>query len=369
MKNVTAVAIGGSNTVMRPGYLTELPRCLKKYGINLKISSNLAVGNTTIFTGLINLKMNVESIKASDLLIIEYTLNDTSVFSSTIEGLSRWVRGMEGVIRYARQINPSIKIIPVIFATRTGMHRSTINPLHGGVHYLANYYGLTPVDVNASLVQRFGRDFFESPGAYGDYAHYQRPIFTTLAAEIIADRIKDYLISRLGPSELPAEIDPNNYANSKLIVADDIPDLPKERFKNYLYDETAFDLGAGFISIEVDGGNLLAAKFACTGDICRCFVKVNGSWFSANTMQPGMEEPKYKFLLSMISFESLPEPKPGSSIIISGKAPVDQDIKEMPQHGARRPTRAEVRLPVCGILYAGSIKNMRVELYDRTEAA
>lgn len=358
MKNVTAVAIGGSNTVMRPGYLTELPRCLSKYGINLKVVANLAVGNTTILNGLINLKMNSAAIKSSDALFIEYTLNDTSVFASSLDAFGRWVKAMEGAIRFAREVNPTIKIIPIIFATRTGVHRSTINPLHGGVHYLASYYGLTPVDVNAALVQRFGRDFYEAPGAYGDYAHYQRPVFTTLAAEIIAERVKDALLSRVGVGQLPPAVDPENYSAASTIDVTCVPGLPEERFKNYLYDETTFDLGAGAVSLEIEGGNLLAAKFACTSDVCRCYVQVNGIWFAANTMQPGMEEPKYKFLLSMIAFEGLPQPKPGSKIILTGRAPKDVQMKELPQHGAKAPIRDQLRLPICGILHTGALKGI-----------
>jgi hypothetical protein len=369
MKNIAAIAIGGSNTVMRPGYLTELPRCLKRFGINLRIAANLAVGNTTIFNGLINLKMNKAALEKADLLIIEYTLNDTSVFASSTAGLARWVKGMEGAIRYAREVNPTIKIVPVIFATRTGIHRSTINPLHGGVHYLANYYGLTAVDVNAALVRRFGRDFFESPGAYGDYAHYQRPVFTTLAAEIIADGIKDYLLSKMGPADMPAAVDPDNFSAATLIDASSVPDLPQERFKNYLYDETAFDLGAGSLEVEIDGGNLLAAKFACTGDICRCFVNVNGIWHVANTMQPGMEDPKYKFLLSMISFEGIPAPKAGTTIILTGKEPKDCAVKELAQHGAKAPVRDEVRLPICAILHTGMLKSVKASSLLKADAA
>lgn len=360
MKTVTAVAIGGSNTVMRPGYLTELPRGLSKYGINLKILANLAVGNTTILNGLINLKMNNAAIKSSDALFIEYTLNDTSVFASSLEAFGRWVKAMEGAIRFAREMNPNIKIIPVIFATRTGMHRSTINPLHGGVHYLASYYGLTAVDVNAALVQRFGRDFFEAPGAYGDYAHYQRPVFTTLAAEIIADRVKDVLLSRIGGGPLPPPVDPDNYAQTAVIESAQVSGLPEKKFKNYLYDETAFDIGAGSMSIEIEGGNILAAKFACTSDVCCCYVQINGKWFAANTMQPGMEEPKYKFLLSMISFEGLPKPKPGSKIIMTGRMPEASSVAELPQHGAKAPVRHQNSLPICGILYTGVLKEVTV---------
>ena len=85
MRKLSAVAIGGSNTVMRPGYLTELPRCLERHGIALDLKANLAVGNTTILNGLINLKSREDALKGSDVLLIEYTLNDTSAFAGRDE--------------------------------------------------------------------------------------------------------------------------------------------------------------------------------------------------------------------------------------------------------------------------------------------
>lgn len=367
MRKLSAVAIGGSNTVMRPGYLTELPRCLERHGISLDLKANLAVGNTTILNGLINLKSKEDVLKVSDVLLIEYTLNDTSAFAGSLESVSKWVKGMEGAIRFARTVNPSIKVIPIIFATRTGVHRSTINPLHGGVHYLANYYGLVAVDVNAAMMVRFGRDFFEAPGAYGDYAHYQRPVFTTLAAEIIADKVKDSLLSRTTPPALPPPVDPENYGDAGLIASSSVDGLKEDRFKNYLYDETTFDLGSGSLEIEIEGGTLLAAKFACTDDISQCYAKVNNCWYQARTLQPGMEEPKYKFLLSMISFDGLPQPKPGTRILLTGAKPNVEDIRELPQHGARKPVRDEVRLPICAILHTGKLKGLRTVVAQEDE--
>ena len=214
MRNLTAVAIGGSNTVMRTGYLSALPRCLERYGIRLSLKANLAVGNTTILNGIINLKQNEAALKGSDVLLIEYTLNDTNAFAGSFEAVAKWVKGMEGAIRFARTVNPAIKVVPIIFATKTGVHRTTINPLHGGVHYLANYYGLVAVDVNATMTVRFGRDFFDDPGAYADWAHYQRPFLTTVAAEIIAEKVKDHLLSRSIPGGLPPAVDPDHYGDA-----------------------------------------------------------------------------------------------------------------------------------------------------------
>ncbi len=188
-KKLSAVLVGGSNSLMRPGYLTELPSALLKHDIDLNLTANLSVGNTTSLLGLMHLKLRPELIRETDVLLIEYTLNDTATYAATPQAVQLWVRAVEGIIRFARAENPSIKIACFLLATKVGMHRETINPLYAGIHYLAHYYQMAVADVNAAFMRRFGRDFYDLPGAYGDYAHYQRPVFTLLAAEVIAEEI------------------------------------------------------------------------------------------------------------------------------------------------------------------------------------
>lgn len=109
MKKVAAVVIGGSNTVMRSGYLASFSECLRAAGVDLKITANLAIGTTTIQTGLMKLVESSELLASAEVLLIEYTLNDTTVYSKSLPGFQRWLRYMEGVIRLAKVINPELK--------------------------------------------------------------------------------------------------------------------------------------------------------------------------------------------------------------------------------------------------------------------
>ncbi|SMO66939.1 hypothetical protein [Paracoccus laeviglucosivorans] len=365
MKKVTVLALGGSNTVMRPGYLTELPRCLQKHGIDMTLSANLSVGNTSIFMGLMQLKMNVEAISRSDVMLIEYTLNDTGFFSASLQRVGEWAKGMEAVIRFARLTNPKIKIIPIIFATQTGIHRNGINPLHAGVHYLASYYGIRVVDVNAELVSRFGVDFHDIPGAYQDPAHYQRPLITTLAAEIVAEKSGDYLRSHVLPSNLPPQICAGRYTEANIVTHAQVVELDTANFKNYLYDETTYDLTSGSITLEIEGGTILATKYVCTDDAAQLFLNVNGKWFQTQTMQPGMVEPKYKFLLSMLSFDGLPASEGINNITLTAVRPEGVEISPLPQPGAKPPVRDEKRLPIAAILHTGKLVGFKVSRADQ----
>lgn len=360
MRQMTALAIGGSNTVMRPGWLTQLPECLSHYGISLKISANLAIGNTTIQMGLLSLLDNRDHLKNADILLVEYTLNDTSLFSRDMAGFETWCQAMEGVIRLARTVNPAILIVPIIFATKTGIHRNAVNVLHGGMYYLAQHYDLPVVDVNADLVRRFGRDIHDAAGVYSDFAHYQRPVFTTLAAELVAQKISDHLNRPSLRQHLPGPLDDRNWASAQMLNPTSLIGANLQTFHNHMYDETAADLGRAVLSFDIEDGALLAVRYVCTEDICLCYLKVDDDWYQTDSLQPGMAEPKYRFLLSMLSFTGLPKAEGTRRYELTGTAPEGAEVRQLRQIGTRKPVRPQKRLPICAILYTGRMSNVRL---------
>ncbi|QEU06953.1 SGNH/GDSL hydrolase family protein [Paracoccus yeei] len=359
MKKLNAVVIGGSNTVMRPGYLPELPRCFHPFGIELHIVANLPVGNTSIMMGLMQLKANVDALRAADVLFIEYTLNDTSFYTGP-DGLAKWSRGYEGAIRFARTVNQKIKIVPIIFATQTGVHRTGINPLHAGVHYLAAHYGLAVADVNSAFIQRFGADFFEQPGMYQDFAHYQRPVVTNLAAEVVAERTAPYLLSDLVPGPLPPKLCATDYAECSLIRHPDVPIPTILNFKNYLYDVNAFEVAGNCITLEIEGGSIVAAQYICLEDAAQLYIQMNGAWFQCQTLQPGLVKPTYKFLLSMLNFD-LPPAEGINRITLTTQRPEGVDLTKLVQVGTKPPVRPERSLPIAGLMHTGKLISVRVE--------
>ncbi|QDA36606.1 SGNH/GDSL hydrolase family protein (plasmid) [Paracoccus liaowanqingii] len=360
MRQMTALAIGGSNTVMRPGWLTQLPECLLHHGINLNMSANLAIGNTTIQMGLLNLLDNRNLLESADLLLVEYTLNDTSLFSRDMAGFETWCQAMEGAIRFARTVNPAIVVVPVIFATKTGVHRNAVNVLHGGMHYLAHYYDLPVVDVNANLMQRFGRDIHDVSGVYSDFAHYQRPVFTTLAAELVAQKIADHVKKPSVRQQLPGALDDRNWASAQMLNPSSLAGATLQTFHNHMYNETGADLGKAVLSFDIEDGALLAVRYVCTEDICNCYIKVDDDWYQTDSLQPGMAEPKYRFLLSMLSFTGLPKAEGKRRYDMTGTAPQGVEVRQLRQIGTRKPVRPQQRLPICAILYTGRMSNVRL---------
>jgi len=357
-KKLSAVLVGGSNSLMKPGYLTELPKALLLNNVDLTLTKNLAVGNTTSLLGLMHLKLQPEVLRDADVLLIEYTLNDTTTYTASTAAIQHWVRAVEAIIRFARAQNPAIKIACILFATKVGLHRNTINPLFAGMHYLAHYYDMAVADVNAAFVRRFGREFYDMPGAYGDFAHYQRPVFTRLAAEVIAQEIAPYLNRDHLMAPMPPPIDPNNHEAAELIRSSQILSAPTERFKNSIADEVCADLSAGALTLRLRDGALLAMKYVCTPDCAQLYVKRNDDWFSYRTMQTGVEEGKYKFLIFNLTFDFDLMIEGPSVVTLTGRRPEGVEIGLGAKSSRKPQANPEVRLPVSAMMYKGTLEEM-----------
>lgn len=359
MREIKAILIGGSNTVMKPGYAPELPRCFHPYGIDLRVVANLAVGNTSVITGLMQLKANVDALREAEVLFIEYTLNDSTFFGG-YEGLETWTQAYEGAIRYARTINPGIKIVAIIFANQRGLHRNGVHPLHAGVHYLASYYDFVVADVNADFVRRFGSGFFEQPGAYQDMAHYQRPMMTNLAAEVIAARAARHLSSEKAPAPLPDRLCETDYANCGIVRHADMTGPEVLNFKNYRFNFDAIELVGHKITLEIESGTLIAAQYISVKDAAKLYVGANGNWHSCLTLKPGVVEPAYKFLVSMIDLP-LTAIDGVNRIVLTTVRPQGVSISGIPQVGGKEPVRAERSLPIVSLMHTGNVISINIE--------
>ena len=101
--------IGGSNTVMQPGYLAQLTTMTAQRGVPLDIVADLAIGGTTSAYGLYALKMS-DALEKSDLLLIEYVINDAFIYGDERRQFRHWARLYEGIIRYAEYVpNPGLE--------------------------------------------------------------------------------------------------------------------------------------------------------------------------------------------------------------------------------------------------------------------
>jgi hypothetical protein len=271
LRRIRATVIGGSNTLMGAAYIADVPKCARALGIDLEIVANLAIGNTSSLTGLMRLKSGAQ-IQNSDLLIIEYALNDVSLYGDDRAAIECWVKSYEGMIRHALTANPGIRILSFVLYNQQGSHRSTLPLLPAAIGYLSDWYGLTKVDAHREFAQRFGASYPEVAGLYADPAHYSRPVFTRLLAELLAAGIRKAADRPPSALALPPPVDPANYQHARVIACSTAwQGLSTTTFRNSVYSVEAVELASGTSSYSSRAGGCwrrsLPARPMCRGSM------------------------------------------------------------------------------------------------------
>lgn len=363
------VIIGGSNTVMLPGYLPTLLSTMARRGVELDIVADLAVGGTTSAFGLYQLKI-FEQLEDCELLLIEYAINDAFVYGDERRPFRHWARFYEGIIRYALERNPNLRIATLVFGARNGSFLNSVPSIDAGVNYISQWYGTICADVSRMLMQQYGRDAVTNPSFYLDQGHYARPIATTIVANLIADVLEPALSAPHRPKALPFAIDPDHFANARALSGEQLCKrlgrTPVE-YSNRRFSISALNLGNDRMRFEVDNGQLLALGYVCDPRIPPLDVRIGDEVQRAAMMKGGVRDGTYKFLVSMLSLEflygvNLLDARGNVALTLSG-ADSDVDHKlHVPKDSVRHDELpAEPVLPITGILFSGNLKVMSLE--------
>ncbi|KAB2769241.1 SGNH/GDSL hydrolase family protein [Brucella anthropi] len=363
------VIIGGSNTVMLPGYLPTLLSTMAKRGVELDIVADLAVGGTTSALGLYQLKQ-FEQLEECELLLIEYAINDAFVYGDERRPFRHWARFYEGIIRYALERNPNLRIATLVFGARNGSFLNSVPSIDAGINYISQWYGTTTVDVSRMLMQQYGRDVVSNPAFYLDQGHYARPVSTTIVANLIADVLEPALSVPHRPKALPFAIDPDHFANARALSGEQLCKrlgrVPVQ-YSNRRFSISALDLGLDKMRFEVDNGQLLALGYVCDPRIPPLDVAMGGEVHRAAMMKGGVRDGTYKFLVSMLSFEflygtKLLEARGNVALTLSGAEEGVEHKLHVPKDSAHHEELpAEPVLPITGMLFSGNLKVMSLE--------
>lgn len=363
------VIIGGSNTVMLPGYLPTLLSTMARRGVELDIVADLAVGGTTSALGLYQLKQ-FEQLEDCELLLIEYAINDAFVYGDERRPFRHWARFYEGIIRYALERNPKLRIATLVFGARNGSFLNSVPSIDAGINYISQWYGTISADVSRMLMQQYGRDVVSNPAFYLDQGHYARPVSTTIVANLIADVLEPALSVPHRPKALPFAIDPDHFANARALSGEQLCKrlgrVPIQ-YSNRRFSISALDLGSDRMRFEVDNGQLLALGYVCDPRIPPLDVAIGEDVHRAAMMKGGVRDGTYKFLVSMLSFEflygvKLLEARGNVSLVMSGAEDGAEHRLHVPKDSIHHETlHAEPVLPITGILFSGNLKTMRLE--------
>jgi hypothetical protein len=369
--------IGGSNTVMQPGYLGQLTAMMAQRGAPLEIVADLAVGGTTSAYGLYRLK-TTEALATSDLLLIEYVINDAFIYGDERRQFRHWARIYEGILRYALACNPTLKICTLILGARNGSWCNSVPSIDAGIHYISSYYGTDCIDMSRLLLRRFGRDVVSNPAFYADQGHYNRPIVTGMVADLAAEAMAALAAGSWQQRDrtvLPPAIDPDHFADAEVIDAQALfklaPDANLVAYNNRRFSLDAIDLSQHELSLSLDGGKLLGVFHVSTPDTAPLVLHRNETGYSCSLLKGGVRDGKFKFLASMLPCEFLygadllqpvgPETIrlghiSGSSSFRSHTAK-DNVEQEQKSSGSQR-------LPLLGLMHSGKRRDIRAMRRD-----
>lgn len=367
--------IGGSNTVMEPGYLGQMLAATERQGVRLDVIENMAVGGTTSAYGLFRLKTS-DALERSDLLIIEYALNDAFIYGDERRQFRHWARIYEGILRHALARNPKIKICTLVFGARNGSWLGSVPSIDAGIHYLSDWYGTTQIDVSRLLMRRYGREVVTDAAFYSDQGHYTRPIATAMVADLAAEAIVTAAQSaawRAGTAtSLPPAVDPDHFADAGVI---DVPtifraakDAPLVEYHNRRFDLTAIDIARYKLTLKLDGGKLLGVFHVSTPGTAPLALTRGDSGYHCSLLKGGVRDGKFKFLAAMMpceflyGAELLQDAKPETFTL--GRASADPALKrhvakDNVAQDATSPDTAQ--LPLLGLLYSGNRLGFAVE--------
>ena len=219
-KKGTVAFMGGSITEMN-GYRPMVCDILKKRfpATDLKFV-DAGIASTCSTTGAFRLTTDVFAQGPVDLFFVEFAVNDDQDAAHT---RAECIRGMEGIIRHARQINPNIDIV-ITFFVNEGMLKTLQagqTPLTIEAHEaVAKLYAISTINLAKEAAEEItaGKLTWQQYGGV-----HPAPFGNAIGARMIDD-----LFNRAWAAPLPADaatkahllpepLDPLSYANGRFI--------------------------------------------------------------------------------------------------------------------------------------------------------
>ncbi len=219
-KKGTVAFIGGSITEMN-GYRPMVSESLQKRfsGTEFKFI-DAGISSTCSTTGAFRLATDVFAEGPVDLFFVEFAVNDDQDAAHTRE---ECIRGLEGIIRRARQLNPNIDIVVTYFVNEGMLAtiQSGKTPLTMEAHEaVAKHYGVPTIHLGREVAGQITAGTLTWK-QYGGV--HPAPFGNAIAARMIDELFHRAWLAPL-PEEAaaaahptPAPLDPLNYSRGRFI--------------------------------------------------------------------------------------------------------------------------------------------------------
>ncbi len=228
------VAFLGGSITHNPGWRPMVMDYLQKRFEEIEIDFiNAGVPSTGSTPGAFRLERDVFGQGQVDLLFVEAAVNDSTNGRTTVEQ----IRGMEGVLRHARQLNPDIDIVVMYFVDPAKMaqyDQGVVPDVIWSHERAAIHYNVTSIDLALEVTERIKageftwKDDFKNlhPAPFGQRLYFNtiKRMFETAWKEPAGRSVKAHPLPK-------APIDPQSYYRGRLV---DIKNA--ELIKGWKYD-------------------------------------------------------------------------------------------------------------------------------------
>ena len=276
--------VGGSNSVMRRGYVKYLSSELSKLTSKTTSVNYYSLGGVPNIFGTIQEDRH-DIANQSDLIFFEYCVNDRHAIETGNYSLELVEKSLEGFIRKCQKSNPYCLIVLLLFGVNKAEYYQNECSLSQVYHSIGERYCLPIVDLTQILSESKGIDFIKSLYDGKDVAHYSRPEGVKVVSQTIVKQLnKVGIISSLKSeknSPRGLNIQPLNRDNfEKLAFFDNFESAnffdrpPKVSvYQNSVYREKNFTLSDGnFLRFRLKGQ--LAAIYI-KSDLNDGFIEIN----------------------------------------------------------------------------------------------
>ncbi len=216
------VAFMGGSITEAEGYRPLICQALQQRFPETKFDFiNAGIASTDSTLGAFRLGSDVLGKGWVDLFFIEFAVNDSGNGRSETDS----IRGMEGIIRQARDYNPTMEIIVLYFydpAKREDISREKTPAVIAAHEKVMRHYGIISIDLAQEVTDRMNAGEFEPAQFSGDGVH-PAPLGCQIYADAVG-RTLDMIWGNPLPAEfpirnhsMPAPLDPLNYSRGRFV--------------------------------------------------------------------------------------------------------------------------------------------------------
>lgn len=260
------IFIGGSNTFMTGGYVTQTLKAMKTPVTRLE---NLAVGGSPCVLGF-DLLLDYPDLGDFDLYVIEYMINDYTLIKRRPGGEETWYAAYEGMIRHILTQNPRARIVSILFGRRDDACVPAQEILRKGIRKLSKHYGLSVIDIDGQFRTQYEGNSAGFQALYRDSAHYCRPDITQIIAKKVAGHLDRMMESEPIVQPLLPPFRPGCFDSLKTVnlPALDMPGLERGHFENSRFSLDTLILRPGHDLELTLGGDLVSLSYITTANGC-----------------------------------------------------------------------------------------------------